>query len=184
MSSYRKLLSADAPSIARHLLRLDDADRRCRFHCAASDETVEAHVKEIDWLRAVAIGYFDGGELRGVAELCFNRFWMPSEAELAVTVESGWQHHGVGTELVQRAATLARNRGASTLTMMCLTENQSMRRIAARLSGTAILDGGQIESQVGLPDPTPMSLMMEAVQQASDKVEAFADDWLAATKPS
>jgi hypothetical protein len=103
---------------------------------------------------------------------------MPREAELAVTVEPEWRQHGVASQLVRRAAALARNRGVATLSMLCLTENQPMRRIASRMLGKAFLDGGQIESQVGLPDPTPMSLMMEAVANAADSVEAFADDWL------
>jgi len=179
MTAYRKLTPADAPEMTRHLLRLDPQDRRCRFHGGVSDAMIEEHVARLDWLRTSAIGFFQGGALRGMAELAFQRIWMPREAELAVTVERGWQKRGVGTELVRRAAGQARNRGVSTLTMLCLTENQSMRKIASRSSGKALLDGGQVESQVGLPDPTPLSFMMEAMTQATDSVEAFADDWLA-----
>jgi GNAT superfamily N-acetyltransferase len=179
MTAYRKLTPADSQEILQHLLRLDPVDRRCRFHAAASDESVAEHVKKLDWMRAHMIGCFQGGKLRGLAELAFERLWMPQEAELAVTVEAPWRQRGVATQLVRRAAELARNRGIHTLTMLCLTDNQPMRRIATRLSGKLLLEDGQIEGQVGLPDPTPMSLMMEAMEQACDSFEAFADDWLA-----
>ena len=184
MSAFRKLIPADASEMARHLLRLDPADRHSRFHAAESDEAVKAHVQGLDWARYSVIGCFQGGALRGMAELAFDRVWMPRSAELAVTVENRWQHRGVGTELVQRAARLARNRGVSVLTMLCLTENQPMRKIAARLKGHVLLDGGQVESQVTLPVPTPLSLIMEAVSEATDRVETFADDWLADKNPS
>jgi RimJ/RimL family protein N-acetyltransferase len=179
MSAYRKLTPADSDEILRHLLRLDPIDRRCRFHAAASDEAVAEHVRKIDWLRTHLIGSFQGGKLRGLAELAYERLWMPREAELAVTVEALWHQRGVATQLVRRAAETARNRGINTLTMLCLTDNQPMRRIAARLSGKLLLEDGQIESQVGLPEPTPISFMIEAMERACDSYEAFADDWLA-----
>jgi GNAT superfamily N-acetyltransferase len=179
MTAYRKLTPADSQEILHHLLRLDPLDRRCRFHAAASDESVADHVKKLDWMRAHMIGSFQGGKLRGLAELAFERLWMPRGAELAVTVEAPWRQRGVATQLVRRAAELARNRGITTLTMLCLTENQPMRRIASQLSGKLLLEDGQIVGQVGLPDPTPISVMMEAMERACDRFEAFADDWLA-----
>jgi len=182
MTAYRKLTAADAPEILNHLLRLDLVDRRCRFHAATSDQSLAAHVAGIDWLRAHMIGCFQGGKLRGLAELSFERVWMPREAELAVTVETLWRKRGVATQLVRRAAEFARNRGVSTLMMLCLTDNQPMRRIASRLSGKLLLQDGQLEGQVGLPEATPMSMVMEAVGQACDSIEAFADDWLGEAK--
>jgi len=179
MTAYRKLMPADSQEILQHLLRLDPIDRHCRFHASASDESVAEHVTKLDWLRSHMIGSFQGGKLRGLAELAFERLWMPRQAELAVTVEAPWRQRGVATQLVRRAAELARNRGINTLTMLCLTDNQPMRRIASRLSGKLLMEDGQIEGQVGLPDPTPISFMMEAVEQACDRFEVFADDWLA-----
>lgn len=137
------------------------------------------HVKKLDWMRVHMIGSFQGGKLRGLAELAFERLWMPREADLAVTVETPWRQRGVATQLVRRAAESARNRGVTTLTLLCLTDNQPMRRIASQLSGKLLLEDGQIVGQVGLPDPTPISFMMEAMEQACDRFEAFADDWLA-----
>src|SRR5262249_26719335 len=129
MTCYRKLLPTEAGQFSRHLLALSLPDRRMRFQGAVSDYGVERRCRRLDWFRMVAVGFFVDGRLRGVAEVCFDRSLWPREAEIAVTVETPWQGRGIGTELTRRAVMVARNRGAARVTMLCLVENQRMRRI-------------------------------------------------------
>ena len=72
------------------------------------------HVKKLDWMRVHMIGSFQGGKLRGLAELAFERLWMPREADLAVTVETPWRQRGVATQLhgFLQAEQSAGNQGA------------------------------------------------------------------------
>jgi GNAT superfamily N-acetyltransferase len=164
MICTRKLLPSEAGQLSRHLLALTPADRRMRFQGGLSDYAIERRCRRIDWFRTVAIGHFVAGRLRGVAEVCFERSLWPREAEIAVTVETPWQGRGIGTELTRRAVTVARNRGAVRVTMLCLVENQRMRRIARHL---------------GLGRATPLSLLDEWLQDGTGGWSAVADRLLA-----
>jgi RimJ/RimL family protein N-acetyltransferase len=172
---FRKLLPTDADQLRRHLLALSPAERRMRFHGAVADAVIERRCRRIDWFRTVAIGYVVAGRLRGAAELYFDRSLWPREAELAVTVETPWQGRGVGTELTRRAVMVARNRGAERIVMLCLVENQPMRRIASKLAGALRHDGGAVAADVGLRRATPLSLLEELVQDGTGGWSAVAD---------
>jgi GNAT superfamily N-acetyltransferase len=179
MICTRKLLPSEAGQLSRHLLALTPADRRMRFQGGLSDYAIERRCRRIDWFRTVAIGHFVAGRLRGVAEVCFERSLWPREAEIAVTVETPWQGRGIGTELTRRAVTVARNRGAVRVTMLCLVENQRMRRIARRLEGALRFDGGAVAANLGLGRATPLSLLDEWLQDGTGGWSAVADRLLA-----
>jgi RimJ/RimL family protein N-acetyltransferase len=179
MASYRKLLPGDARQLVRHLLALSPDERRLRFQGGVSDLTIERHGRRLDWFRAVVIGYFVDGRLRGAAELVFERSLCPREAELAVTVETPWQGRGVGTELTRRAITIARNRGAGRLTMLCLVENRPMRRIARKLDSALHFEGGAIEADLGLRRATPWTVFEELIQDGAGGLTAVTDGLLA-----
>lgn len=181
MASYRKLLPADLGSLQRHLLALRPDERRMRFHGAVSDAAIERYCRRTDWFRTVAIGYFVDARLRGVAQLIVDRTLWPRTGELAVTVETPWQGRGVGTELVRRAVTVARNRGLARLVMTCLVENQPMRRIARKLDSALRFDGGAVAADLGLRRATPFSLFEELLQDGAGGFAAAADRLFAPT---
>lgn len=164
MIVYRKLRPPDRAALTRHLLDLAPADRRMRFQSALADTAVEAYVARIDWSRTIIIGCFVEGRLRGVGEAALDQALWPRAAELAVSVETEWQGRGIGRELARRAANAARNRGTRSLTMICLTENRKMQRIARGLSGTLAFVDGAIAAEVDIVAPTPLSLLQEAVE--------------------
>lgn len=163
MHIFRKLYPFEAWRLGEHLLRLDAEDRRRRFFAGVSDATIEAHCRRIDWLRAVVIGFFADGVLRGAAELRLETGNLPFAAELALSVETAWQNEGVGTELVRRALLAAGNRGAASLQMVCLAENQRVQRIARKHTGRLVWSGGESEAAIPVPLPTQLSLVAEAV---------------------
>jgi GNAT superfamily N-acetyltransferase len=183
MRVIRKLLPSDGSAYLDHLLRLDPADRQFRFGGGLGDAAVRAHCERIDWFRAAILGWFDeGGVLRAAAELRFDGTPPPVRvAELALSVERGWQGHGIGGELLRRAIILARNRGIRRVTMLCLAENRRMRRLAGRFAdGGLQAEGGQIEAAIPVPPPTPSSVIAEF---AADGIDLVAAWWEGALLP-
>ncbi len=175
MASTRKLVPAEVWQVSRHLLALTPDERRLRFQGGLADAAIERYCRRIDWFRTVAIGYFVDGRLRGVAELVLERSLWPRAGELAVTVETAWQGRGVGTELTRRAVTVARNRGARRLMMLCLIENRRMRRIATKLDGALRFDGGAVAADLGLTRATPWTVLEELALDGAGGLSAVND---------
>ncbi len=167
MLYYRKLRRFDAADFEAHLLKLDDADRRARFSGKVGDEVVRAYAAGIDWTTACLLGCFDGQTLCAVAELHAD-FGLPSRAslsrggEFAVTVAPAYRNRGVGSELLRRTILLARNRMIGRLHMICLIDNQPMRRMADKFHGQLDFEDGQVWAKLAVPYPDPMSLFSEA----------------------
>ncbi|WP_042696482.1 GNAT family N-acetyltransferase, partial [Azospirillum sp. B506] len=162
-----KIMPTELPQYRAHLLRLDRADRYARFTGTLSDEAVERHCAAIDWGRTVILGAFEDGVLRGAVELCGDRLLWPEQAEFGISIESGLQGKGVGSTLVRRILTVARNRGIRHVHMMCLSENIRMRALARRFGGQLGLDAGEITSVFELPPPNQFSIALEALEDGS-----------------
>ena len=177
MHVARTLLPTEFGLLREHLLRLDPEDRQRRFAGHLSDAAVSAHVDAIDRFRAVMVAWIEDGQVRGVAELL--RFGTPAgtHAELAITVEKPWQDRGVGTELLRRALTIARNRGLEQVLMICLADNGRMRHLADKFRGKLIDLGGEVEATVRLLAPDGLSLWQEAMDHGHAAVGTLFAQW-------
>ncbi len=182
MVIYRKIAPAEQSLYCNHLLRLDREDRHSRFHGPVHDEAIEDHCRNIRWLRTLVFGAFIDGEMRGAVELCGLGLPWSRDAELAVSVERAFQGMGVGTALVRRGMLAARNRWMRRVTLVCLSGNRRMRRIATRFSGDTELAGCEITSglTVGLPNPVSLGLELGddgffVVQRVLDGIVSMAD---------
>jgi RimJ/RimL family protein N-acetyltransferase len=159
---FRKLRSFDAADFQTHLLKLDDADRRARFSGNVADEVVIAYAASVDWTAACLLGCFDGKQLCAVAELHAD-FNLPARGgEFAVTVAPAYRNRGIGSELLRRTILMARNRMIGKLHMICLIDNQPMRRMADKFHGQLDFEDGQVWAKLAIPYPDPMSLFSEA----------------------
>src|SRR5258708_40309361 len=108
MRVYRKLLPYEIWRLREHLLRLSAADRRLRFFAGVSSEFIAGHCRRIDCLRAIIVGFFEDGVLRGAAELhVVDAF--AGRAELAVTVRGDWADRHIGTPPMEQAITISPN---------------------------------------------------------------------------
>ena len=161
MTLLRPLLPTEAGQLADHLLRLSPEERASRFMHAASDEVVRAHVQEFDWRRGLVVGFFERGVLRGAAEIQGEAF---GACEVAVTVEHGWQHHGIGTDLVRQALLAARNRMYRSVQVVCLGSNQAFQHIALKFLDHLHHEDGEASGEIKLVPPNPISLAREATQ--------------------
>ena len=177
MIAVRKLLPAEYSAYAAHLKRLDPADRASRFHASVSDDTIDAHVDAMGWTSSFVIGALMDGNLVAAAELHGNlRDWSHG-AEIAVTVETRFQGLGLGTEVVRRAVTVARNRGMRRVTMICLADNNRMRRIARHLRCTFADEDGALTVAIDVGWPSPKSLLRELVDDGLSMTLVSLGTW-------
>jgi ribosomal protein S18 acetylase RimI-like enzyme len=162
----RRLGRGERDRLLGHLLRLDAEDRRLRFGGHASDERVRAYCARLDWSRSVVLGCLVAGELRAAGELKLIDRARPRMAEIAVSVEVQFQGCGIGTELCRRLAVRARNRFVEKVHMLCPLDNRCVQRIARRLGGALAFYPGEVEAEIGLPWPEPLSMAEEWLDEA------------------
>ena len=159
--AFRKLWPQDVGAFTAHLLRLDAEQRALRFGHVVADEWLVSYGASTDWIRSATLGCWVAGELRGVMELkMLDPFWSRS-AEVALSVERAFESRGMGTELFKRGMLIARNRGVARAHMQCLPENHSVRRMVRKLQPRVSYGGDQIECEIELDPPDPLSLAAE-----------------------
>lgn len=184
MAQTRKLLPTEGPLLADHLIRLSAEDRRLRFGgMLLRDEAVRRYVDSIDWTHSRHVGFFAEGALRAVVQLSVPRSdglaalpWMrPGAAEFAVSVEKPWQRRGVATRLLGQAVVVARNRNVRDLFMLCLPENEPMRRLAKKVGIHLVFRDGEITGHVDLPAPDQLTVFAEFAVEAAAAIDRWAD---------
>lgn len=166
LPAYRKLSAADAGLLADHLKRLEPNDRQLRFWGGVTDRAIDEYCAKLDWTAAVVVGAFVDGELRGVGELVRVRMVPRLMAEVAFSVEGPWQNAGVGTELLRRVLTVARNRCIDRVYMLCLAENRKMQKVARKFEAVLSFEEGEVEARILPAWPSYFSLMEEAVDDS------------------
>ncbi len=186
MDIFRKLLPYETWRLCEHLLRLSPADRHLRFCAAVADEIIVDRCKRIDFRRTVVVGFFEDGVLRGAAELHLGDSASPS-AELAITLETGWQDRHIGTDLLSHAITVAENRGVRTVEMVCVLDNHRLQHIVRKLNGRVEMIGDQAAAKLKVPPPTRLSLWSEAAMEGTGLItgwlEAFRRPAVVAAPP-
>lgn len=135
----RGLTRRDAEAYRAHLLRLSPQDRRLRFHGTTGEERVADYVRRLNWSRAFLFGIFIEDELRAVAELFPTT---ADEGELALSVETPFQHLGLGRVLFTALRIIGRIAGMQAIRLIWLPENRAMYRLTRRAGGaTETLEG-------------------------------------------
>ena len=173
MTTFRKLLPNEMTRYRAHLLRLESVDRHMRFGGSVSDAVIEQHCLRMDWHDTVVIGYFVEGELRGAAELRTAGDLFPSRGELAFSVERAFQGKGVGSALMSRILTIARNRGIRQVNLICLLENRAMQNLAQKFSGARVVEAGEVGVSIRLDRADQVSLMVEALEESAALVASL-----------
>ncbi|MFX1757804.1 GNAT family N-acetyltransferase [Rhodococcus sp. As11] len=104
----------------------------------------------------VSLGAFDDGTLVGVANYTvLEPDHKAPTAECAVAVGHPFQHHGVGTTLLQRLVGIAWRRGIRHLSAFVLAENSTMLQVLEDLgwSRDERAPGPVVEVKIDLADP-------------------------------
>ena len=171
----RKLWITEAGKYRDHLLRLDRDSRHSRFGGAVADDFIRGYVDTMFGLKAIVHGFFVDGVLRGAAELRPLGPGFVREAEAALSIETPWQSHGVGSVLLDRTLLTARNRGIRKLHMACLANNRRMQDLARKFSAELSFDFGSVAGEVAAPGPTPLSVMREILTDSHGFATAILD---------
>ena len=173
--TIRKLWIGEADLYRAHLLRLDAVSRHSRFGGGVSDDFVAEYVSLSLGLDAVIHGFFVEGMLRGAAELRPLGSAFADEAEVAFSVETPWQGHGIGSALLDRTLLAARNRAIKFLHMACLADNKRMQQLARKYEAELSFDFSSVVGEVATPRPTPLSLMREILADGHAFATALFD---------
>lgn len=171
----RKMWIGEAHKYRDHLLRLDAESRGRRFGGGVSDAYIRNYVDTSMWLDAVVHGFFVDGTLRGAAELRPIGGRLTKEAEAALSVETDWQSHGVGSAMLERTLLTARNRGITHLHMACLADNRRMQQLARKFAAELSFSFGGVVGEVEAPHPTPLSVVREMVSDGHGFATAILD---------
>lgn len=171
----RKLWSTERDKLRDHFLRLDKEHRRLRFGHAVSDTFLEEYASRVNDLNSVVYGYFEGDEMRAVAELRKMGPTWGREAEAAFSVEPAIQNQGIGTELMGLVIRAARNRGVHHLYVTCLAENSKMQNIARKHHAVLLYEHGDVKGEIVPKAPSAISVLEEAIDDQRAYAQSILD---------
>jgi len=173
--TIRKLWPTETAKFRDHLLRLDRQSRRMRFAHGVSDRFVEDYAARMADMGGIVYGYFEGEDVRAVAELKKLGDTWGREAEAAFSVEEPLQELGIGTLLMGRVIRAARNRGVQHLCVSCLAENSKMQAIARHFEAELRLEYGEVVGEIVPEGPNYFLLLAEAVEDRFGYMMAVLD---------
>ncbi len=171
----RKLRPTETDKFGDHLLRLDKEARRMRFAHTVSDDFIVVYAGRMAEMGSVAYAYFSDDQIHATAELKKLGDTWGHEAEAAFSVETRFQDHGIGTELMGRVITAARNRGVTQLYMSCLAENRRMQAIARRHEADLRFEYGEVVGEILPQGPNYFSILAEAMEDRTSYMMAVLD---------
>jgi GNAT superfamily N-acetyltransferase len=171
----RKLWIGEGAIYRAHLLRLDPVSRRNRFGGHVSDDFIRDFADRTILIETTVHGFFVDGEMRGAAEMRPYDGTGKGTAEVAFSIEHGYQGYGIGTALLGRTILAARNRRIRTLHMSCLPTNKAMQEVARKHDARIDLDIDEATGEIRTPRPSPGSLIKEAVAEVEGLAVSVID---------
>ncbi|MFI6444398.1 GNAT family N-acetyltransferase [Kitasatospora sp. NPDC050543] len=152
----RPLGPADRDAVLElHSARMSEASRRLRFFGVSrrAPELAADRLCGPPRPGLLALGAWVGADLIGEAD-CETTDGRADTAELALAVADTWQHHGVGTLLVEHLVHAARERGIRELEADTLVGNRAVHKLFSDL-GLPVhrhLDQGELKVRVPLDE--------------------------------
>jgi GNAT superfamily N-acetyltransferase len=159
MSEGTLVVLDDGRRLSIRPIRADDTDRLRAMHRRHSPATIRrrffAMLPELAPVQADRFTHVDGtdraalvavdatGELVGVAR--YDRFAGTKDAEVAIVVQDDFQHHGLGTTLLNELTGYARDHGIERFIADVLMENSPM---FATFADAGLVGTSQYESGV------------------------------------
>jgi GNAT superfamily N-acetyltransferase len=158
-STVRTLRREELALLRDHLLRLDGASRRDRFHGFIDDGFIERYAKKCANDGTVIIAYLQDGAVRGAAELHPPEQSPDSQPEIAFSVESSVRRRGVGSTLFRYLIAEARTKGYRSLRITTGAQNEAMRALARKFGAHLTFRHGESTGSIELkpqrqPEPT------------------------------
>ena len=164
----RELHAGHRDEILRHLLLLNEEDRRLRFGTQTPDEVIHHYVEGLDFNKDKVFGSFDSQlNLIGMAHLAYlpKSKGQPQAAEFGVSVLPDGRGQGIGTALLARASVHSRNTRIETLFVHCLANNRAMMHLAQKAGMRVEYAYGDADAYLKLPPANPATFVEEAANE-------------------
>ena len=133
----------ELPLLRDHLLRLDRAGRRDRFHGLIDDSFIEGYAEKCANDGTIVIAYFEDGVVRGAAELHPPEQSPDSLPEIAFSVEAPARRRGVGSFLFRQLIAEASAKGYRKLRITTGAQNVAMRALANKFGAHLTFSQGE-----------------------------------------
>jgi len=153
----RPLTVFEREAVRNFYLALSPDDRRKRFCCSLSDETISGYVDRLNFTRDTILGAFDEqARIIGLAELVRGA----AASEMAFSVRPDRRGQKIGTKLMEKLVLRARMCGARKVIVMFLSDNAPMRRMAGRAGMAVSSVDGEAHAARELPAPSAEELAL------------------------
>jgi L-amino acid N-acyltransferase YncA len=140
----------ELPLLRDHLLRLDAASRRDRFHGFLDDSFIERYATKCADDGTVIIAYIEAGVVRGAAELHPPDLSPNAMPEIAFSVEACVRRRGVGSILFRKLIAEARSKGYRSLRITTGAQNLAMRALASKFGAHLTFRHGESTGSIDL----------------------------------
>ena len=146
----RPLTVFEREAVRHFYLALTPDDRRKRFCCSLSDETISKYVDRLNFSGDTVLGAFDEqAQIVGIAELVRGA----KASEMAFSVRPERRGQKIGTKLLERLLQRARMCGIRKVFVMFLADNTPMRKMASRAGMSLSSVDGEAHAERELPAP-------------------------------
>ena len=152
----RPLTVFEREAVRNFYLALTPDDRRKRFCCSLSDETISKYVDRVNFTGDTVLGAFDEhAQLVGLAELVRGA---EKKGEMAFSVRPDRRGQKIGTRLMHRLLLRATMCGVRKVFVMFLSDNAPMRKMASRAGMSVSTVDGEAQAERELPAPSAEEL--------------------------
>jgi GNAT superfamily N-acetyltransferase len=159
----------ELPLLRDHLLRLDRASRRDRFHGFMDDSFIERYAAKCAGDGTLVIAYLEDGVVRGAAELHPPEQSPDAQPEIAFSVETCVRRQGVGSILFKKLIAEARAKGYRSLRITTGAQNEAMRALANKFGAHLIFRHGE---STGIIELKPQQLPQLATPTFASTIDA------------
>ena len=171
MPLIRQILAGDREIIQEHLLKLSPDDRFLRFSQTTSDELIIKYCQNIDFSRSEILAIENiNGEIVGISETLIAP---GGGAEIAFSVLKEAQGAGLGEALFERTVRHAKTRGIKHLSLICMSNNKAMRKIAEKHGMELEGDFNQVEGYMNVAEATPSDITNEIIDDTMAEISHY-----------
>ena len=163
----------ELPLLRDHLLRLDPGSRHDRFNGFLDDSFIEHYAAKCADDGTVIIAYFEGGVVRGAAELHPSDQSPDALPEIAFSVEASVRRQGVGSILFKKLIVEARAKGYHSLRITTGAQNHAMRALANKFGAHLAFRHGESTGSIDLKQQRQPELARLAFATAIDAARAM-----------
>jgi RimJ/RimL family protein N-acetyltransferase len=173
--SVRTLRPQEELALLRdHLMRLDPASRRDRFHGFMDDDFIERYAAKCAGDGRLVFAYIENGVVRGAAELHPPEQSPDGEPEIAFSVEASVRRQGVGSILFKKLIAEARFKGYRSLRITTGAQNEAMRALANKFGAQLTFRHGESTGSIDLKPRNQIELAMPALAGTIAAANAIA----------